>query len=132
MYVYIYKYVYTFKNFLNFLADWLDGCCWNCSTASFGIFRFTRVNLKWLKLQLRQELCESIILFSPHFAEWFWNFGGIFFVYSYAVPHICRFSPMWDNYSSFVFGGKSGVKKDLSAICRIPSVGYLAIILKIR
>lgn len=132
MYVYIYKYVYTLKNFLNFLSDWLDGCCWNCSTASFGIFRFTRVNLRWLKLRLRQELWESIILFSPHFAEWFWNFGGMFFCILLCSPTHLQVSPMWDNYSSFVSGGTSGVKKDLSATCRIPSVSYLAIILKIR
>lgn len=132
MFIYINICIYIKKCF-NFLSDWPDGCCWNCSTASFGIFRFTRVNLRWLKLQLRQELCESVILYSPHLQS---DFGILFQMFScilLCIPtHLQDFPPCKITTVVMYLWEISGVKEHLPAICRIPSVSYLAITLKIR
>lgn len=110
---------HTRLNLFSF-SDWLDGCCWNYSTASFGTFRFTRANSRWLKLQPRQEIREYVIPSSPAWRVVLWFFWNCSLVYCCAFQPIWEISPMTTTAKLCVRGAVG--QRGSCQPCKIPLV----------
>lgn len=119
MYVHLISFSFSFF-FFNFL-DWRDGCYSSCSTASFGIFRFTKANWRWLKLQLRQEFVWSVILLFPRFwSEFRVLLYGSVLLCPVCVHPIWKISP-YDRSTVAGHLGKGGPSRSVpDAFCKLP------------